>query len=54
MLARLFDSGTSRAYHAARRRRLLGKFAFALAGAALLSIFLFVLVHLNEALGATR
>ena len=38
-----------RVQHATRLRRLLEKFALALAGAVLLGMFLFVLVHLNEA-----
>jgi len=46
--------GPSRAHHAARICRLLEKLGLALAGAALLCIFLFTLVHLNEAVSILR
>lgn len=54
MPARPLVLGQSRAHHAARTRRLLEKLGLALAGAALLCIFLFTLVHLNEAVSLLR
>jgi len=42
--------GRPRAQQAARRRRLLEKFAIALGGAILLSTFLFALAHLSDAM----
>lgn len=49
MPPRPFIFGQPRAHQTTRLRRLFEKFALALAAALLLSIFLFVLVHLNEA-----
>jgi hypothetical protein len=46
--------GQPRAHPAARIRRLLEKFALALAAAALISTFLFALGHLNEAVRLMR
>ena len=54
MQARPLAIGNARAQHAARTRRLLEKLALALAAAALLCIFLFTLVHLNEAVRTLR
>jgi hypothetical protein len=54
MSARPLAIGLSRAYRATRTRRLAEKFALALAGAALLSAFLFVLVHVGEAVSILR
>jgi Excalibur calcium-binding domain len=54
MLARPPPHGLSRLHPSARLRRLLEKFALALAGAALLSTFLFTLVHLNKAVNTLR
>ena len=52
MIARSLAHGPSR--NSARLRRLLEKFALAIAGGVLLSIFLFTLVHVNEAVNRFR
>lgn len=54
MQVRPIAYGPSRAHREARTRRLLEKFAIALAGAALLSVFLFLLVQFNDVITARR
>src|SRR5579871_3521633 len=54
MQVRPLAYGQSRAHREARTRRLLEKFVFGLAGAALLSVLLFVLVQINEAITVLR
>jgi hypothetical protein len=54
MQARSLAFGPSRTHHAARIRRLLEKLGLALAAAALLCLFLFTLVHINEAVSLLR